>query len=204
MVYARHNSLVMLSFVTRISRSFSIFSVAICCCIAGCSTSSPVQNAQTVVQNAQTALQAKQQQAKAAAQGREREREQLEKIPPPTKSQYVDVHTTENWENPFLSVGSNTIKIRVIMPDANPSQIGQGGLLRPANARRQELEVRVADLPEALTSLPEKAWPYGRVVAVAEGFTTERKLRPQIRRNVEATIQILNDLGIVVDEWPAK
>jgi len=23
----------------------------------------------------------------------------------------------------------------------------------------------------------------------------------QVRRNVEATIQILNDLGIVVDEW---
>lgn len=197
MVYIRRNSLAMLSVVIRISRLLSLLGVAVCCCVPGCSRPSSVQNPPTPRQE-------KQQQAKAAAQGREREREQLEKIPPPTKSRYIDVHSTENWENPFLSVGFNSIKLRVMMPDANPSQIGQGGLLRPTSARRQELEIRIADLPEALTDLPEKAWPYGRVVAVAEGFTTERKQRPQIRRNEEATIQILNDLGIVVDEWPVR
>ncbi len=193
----RRNSLAILSVVTRNSRFLLPLSVAVCCCAVGCSRSSSVQNPPTPRQE-------RQQQARAAIQGREKEREQLEKIPPPTKSQYIDVHSTEKWQNPFLSVGLNSIKLRVIMPDANPSQIGQGGMLRPASARRQELEIRIADIPEALTALPEKAWPYGRVIAVAEGFTTDRRQRPQIRRNVEATIQILNDLGIVVDEWPVR
>jgi hypothetical protein len=44
-------------------------------------------------------------------------------------------------------------------------------------------------------------WPYGRVVAIEESPTAPRAERVAIRRNVEATIQILNDLGVVVDEW---
>jgi hypothetical protein len=31
-----------------------------------------------------------------------------------------------------------------------------------------------------------------------------RKDRPTIRRNVETTIQQLNDLGVVVEEWPTR
>ena len=44
-------------------------------------------------------------------------------------------------------------------------------------------------------------WPYGRVVAIEESPTAPKTERVAIRRNVEATIQILNDLGVVVDEW---
>jgi hypothetical protein len=185
----------MLSLVTRFSHPFSLLGMAALCFALGCSPSSSTQSPPATGQ-------ATQQQRKASAQGREKDREQLEKIPPPTKSLYVDVRSTDTWENPFLSVGISTIKMRVTMPDANPSQVGQGGMLRPASARRQELEIRTADLPEALTDLPANAWPYGRVIAVAEGSTTDKRQRPQIRRNVEATIQALNDLGIVVDEWP--
>lgn len=184
----------MLAIVTRFSHPLSFLGIVALCCVSGCSHSSSGPAPSVSRQEAK-------QEARAAAQGRENDRQQLEKIPLPTKSRYVDVHTTENWQNPFLSVGLNTIKMRVIMPDANPSSFGKGGMLRPASARRQDLEIRVSDLPAALTALPDTAWPYGRVVAVAEGFTTEKKQRPQIRRNVEATIQALNDLGIIVDEW---
>lgn len=128
----------------------------------------------------------------------------MEKVPPPTKSRYVDIRSTDSWENPFLSVGTETIKIRVIVADANPSRVGQGGMLRPASARRQELEIRSSDLQTALTALPLTAWPYGRVAAVAEAPTTDSKQRPQIRRNLETTMQVLSDLGIVVDEWPVR
>lgn len=145
-----------------------------------------------------------QRQVPTVAQEKEKFRQELEKIPPPTKSRYIDVHSIESWENPFLSVGVNTIKMRVIMADANPSTVGQGGMLRPQSARRQELEIRIPDLTKALTSLPASAWPYGRVIAVAETATTEKKQRPQIRRNVELVIQQLTDLGVVVDEWPVK
>jgi len=56
-------------------------------------------------------------------------------------------------------------------------------------------------LPQALASLSPEVWPYGRVVAIEESPAAPRKERVAIRRNVEATIQILNDLGVVVDEW---
>jgi hypothetical protein len=82
--------------------------------------------------------------------------------------------------------------------------VGQGTLLRPAGARRQELEIRPGDLAEALVALPAGAWRYGRVVAIAESPLATRKDRPVVRRNVEAAIQKLNDLGIVVEEWPTR
>jgi len=40
-----------------------------------------------------------------------------------------------------------------------------------------------------------------RPVAIEESPTAPKTERVAIRRNVEATIQILNDLGVVVDEW---
>jgi hypothetical protein len=90
------------------------------------------------------------------------------------------------------------------MVDANPSTLGQGSMLRPEGARRQELQVRPADLVDALIALPAGAWRYGRVVAVAESPLANKKEQPKVRRNVEAAIQQLNDLGIVVEEWPAR
>jgi hypothetical protein len=34
--------------------------------------------------------------------------------------------------------------------------------------------------------------------------TRQPKDGPKIRRNIEAIIQQLNDLGLIVDEWPAR
>jgi nitrogen fixation/metabolism regulation signal transduction histidine kinase len=42
------------------------------------------------------------------------------------------------------------------------------------------------------------------VVAVAESPAANKSDRPKLRRNVEAVIQQLNDLGVVVDEWPGR
>jgi hypothetical protein len=77
-------------------------------------------------------------------------------------------------------------------------------MLRPEAARRQELQIRPGDLADALVALPPGAWRYGRVIAVAESPLASRKDRPKLRRNVEAAIRELNDLGIVVEEWPAR
>jgi len=142
--------------------------------------------------------------AQAAASERDQQRVALEAIPLPTKSMYVDVHDPSVWVNPFISVDVDTVDLRIILADANPSNIGKGTMLRPEAARRQELQIRSSDLAKALIALPSSAWPYGRVVAVAESPTANRKERPIIRRNVEAVIQKLNDLGIVVEEWPAR
>jgi hypothetical protein len=117
---------------------------------------------------------------------------------------YVDVHEPGAWANPFISVDANTLNLRVTLTDANTSTMGQGTMLRPEAARRQEMQLRPGDLTEALIALPPGAWRYGRVVAVAESPLASKKDRPKVRMNVEAAIQKLNDLGIVVQEWPAR
>ncbi len=142
--------------------------------------------------------------AQAANAERDHLRAELEKIPLPTKSRYVDVHEPGAWANPFLSVDANMINLRVTVGDANPSSYGEGGMLRPKAARVREVQIRVADLADGLIALPESAWPYGRVVAVEESPLADKKQRPAVRRQVEAVIAQLNDLGVVVDEWPGR
>jgi hypothetical protein len=128
-------------------------------------------------------------------------RQELEQIPPPSKNRYLSVRTKEAYANPFLVVHPQTITLTIIYRDQDPNGFSAGGVLRPAKARKQEVDVRPDDLPQALAALSPDVWPYGRVVAIEESPTAPRTERVAIRRNVEATIQILNDLGVVVDEW---
>ena len=158
------------------------------------------QAVEGVAQNAAKA----EHQAQATATERDTERAQLEQIPLPTKSLYIDVHDPAAWANPFLSVGADTLTLRILLPDANPSPVGQGTLLRPEAARRQVIQLRPSDLDKAVAAIPAGAWRYGRVIAVAESPSAAPKDRPMVRRNVEAVIRQLNDLGVVVEEWPGR
>jgi len=158
---------------------------------------------QAVVGVAHNAAQAEQKVQAAATEG-DRERAELGKIPLPTKSQYINIHDPGEWMNPFISVDATYLDLRVNMADANPSPLGQGSMLRPEAARRQELQLRPGELAEALIALPPGAWRYGRVVAISESPLADRKKRPAIRRNVEAAIRKLNELGVVVEEWPSR
>lgn len=143
------------------------------------------------------------QQVKAAQQAQASDRELIDQVPPPAKSRYMAIHTKERWENPFLVVSKKTVSLRIMYPAPPQSSVLPGNLLQPENARKRVLEMRLADLPEALASLPEDSWPYGRVIAVQEDPNEAKGDRIQIRRNVESTIQMLNDLGVVVYEWPS-
>ncbi len=163
----------------------------------GCSHRQPAKDTAS-----QAESKAAQREARKAAQTRENTaRQELEQILPPSKNLYLGIRDKDAYGNPFLVVHPETITLTIIFPDQNPNGFGTGGLLRPVNARRQQIEVRLADLPKALASLPAEVWPYGRVVAVEESPAAPRAERVAIRRNVEATIQVLNDLGVVVDEW---
>jgi hypothetical protein len=157
------------------------------------------QAVEGVAQNAVNA----EKKAQASATELDQERAQLEQIPLPTKSLYVDVHEPSQWINPFLSVGPDVITLRVMAGDENPSSVNQSSLLRPQAARRQELDLRPADMAKAIVAIPPAAWHYGRVVAVAESPSTARADRLKVRRNVEIAIKQLNDLGVVVEEWPS-
>ncbi len=128
-------------------------------------------------------------------------RQQMELIPPPSKTRYMAVRSLSSWENPYLTVQGGMVTLHVLRADANTSPLGQGGLLRPMGARRQDLNVRLSELSTALNAIPESSWPYGRVVAVEEAHEVPASARPEVRRNMESVIKTLTDLGVVVYEW---
>ena len=131
----------------------------------------------------------------------ESEREELDLIPPPSKTRYLSVHSLDAWENPYLTVQANMVTVHVMLADANPSAYGVGGMMRPIGARRQDLNVTLDKLGDALLAIPRSSWPYGRVAAVEEAHKIPVKARPQVGRTTEAAMKTLNDLGIVVYEW---
>lgn len=128
-------------------------------------------------------------------------RQQLEQIPPPSKTRYLAVKTLTAWQNPYLTIQGAMVTLHVTLADSNPSTLGVGGMLRPVGARRQDLNVRTSDLPAALNAVPETAWPYGRVVAVEEAHDAPASALPELRRNMESAMKTLGDLGVVVYEW---
>jgi hypothetical protein len=123
-------------------------------------------------------------------------RQQLEMIPPPSKNRFMAIHSVQSWENPSITVEPGMLELRVTLGDATPS-LGSGGMLRPVAARQQELNISLDKLDEAVSSIPQSAWPYGRVVSVEEPLKTPPSAEPQVRRNLEVTVRELNDLGIV-------
>ncbi len=164
----------------------------------GCSRNGPAKSAESQAAESRAAqLQAR----KAARTKEDAAREELEQILPPSKSRYLGIRSRDAYANPFLLVHPDTITLTIIFPDQNPNAFGTGGMLRPANARRKQIEIRLSDLPDALSSLPPEVWPYGRVVGIEESPSAPGAARVAIRRNIEATIQVLSDLGVVVDEW---
>ncbi|SEB60169.1 hypothetical protein SAMN05443244_1288 [Terriglobus roseus] len=128
-------------------------------------------------------------------------RQDLSKIPPPSKNLYMSVSSMNEWQNPSLTVQERMISIHVLMPDANPSDLGKGTMLRPEAARKQILNIDPANLAEALNAIPKDAWPYGRVVAIEEAHDAPPKARAQLRRNIEKAIDVLGNIGVVADEW---
>lgn len=168
----------------------------------GCSRSA--RHPASAIEAAAAARQQAVEKARAAAAARDQDRQELDSIPPPSKTTYLAIHTRQSWANPFLIVGKSTVNLTIMYPDLVPANTPGSDFLHPAAARRRVLDLRLADLPEALAALPENTWPYGRVVAVEEDPLEQRQDRAQVRRNVEATMQVLNDLGVVIYEWPAS
>lgn len=168
--------------------------------IAGCSRSAhhPVATVAAEAAAREHALQ----QARATAAVEDQDRQELDSIPPPSKNIYMAIHTRQSWVNPFLIVSKSTVSLSILYPDNGPANSPGSEFLRPVAARRRLLELRISDLPKALAAAPENVWPFGRVIAVEEDPAALRQDRPQVRRNVESTMQMLSDLGVVAYEWP--
>ena len=108
------------------------------------------------------------------------------------------VHNFDSWENPYLTMQAGSMQLHVTLADANTTTYGVGGMLRPVGARRQVLTIYPEKLGEAMTAIPQSAWPYGRVVAVEEAHKTPASAEPAVRRTMETAVATLSDLGIVV------
>jgi hypothetical protein len=127
---------------------------------------------------------------------RESQREELAHIPPATKSRFMAVHTFDAWQNPYITVEPSMLILHVLEDDANPSNYGAGGLLRPVGARREDVTIAPGKLAEAMAAIPDAYWPYGRVVAIEEAHKTPASAEPQVRRTLETAVATLSDLGI--------
>src|ERR1700761_6508101 len=118
------------SSVSRVSSASTLAAVAALAlplALAGCSRASAGTTAVT-----------------ASPQAVESARQQLDLIPPPSKTRYMAVHSLSTWENPYLTVENNMATLHVTLADANPSPIGQGGMLRPVGARQQNITIRLS------------------------------------------------------------
>ena len=182
----------------------SLAALVLCSLLAGCSHAPSPEKAADAVAAAAAAHEQAIQREREAAQAADADREQLDSIPLPSKNVYMSIHTRQSWTNPFLIVSKSTVHLTMLYPPQGPASSPGDELLRPVAARRRELDLRLRDLPEALTALPPETWPYGRVIAVEEDPNAPRQDRVAVRRNVEATMQVLNDLGIVIYEWPGN
>lgn len=127
-------------------------------------------------------------------------RQELTQLPPPRKSAYLAIDQEAQWQNPYLSIEQNMIQLRIYLPDENSSPVDRGGLTRMRSARKQVVNVRLAELPRALSSLPDGAWPYGRVVAIGREKETPQN-RAWFPNHLEITVRTLQDMGVVADDW---
>ena len=86
--------------------------------------------------------------------------------------------------------------LHVLLADPIP-QAGAGGMLRPIGARKEDLNISLNKLGDAISSIPASSWPYGRVIAVEEAHKTPAAGLPAVRRSMEEAVRGLNDLGVV-------
>lgn len=106
------------------------------------------------------------------------------RIPKPDPKKYHAVQDARDWKNPYLIVRRDGIEILGITP------VGRA--------------IAVQSVPGALERLPDSAWPFGLVVAVQDiGILSGETDLARIDANRTNLLNLLKELGIVVDRWPS-
>jgi hypothetical protein len=109
----------------------------------------------------------------------------LESIPAPDPSKYPRVSDMSAWKNPYLVVREDGI-----------------GLVDLSNHEVHILKPE--EVPAELVSLPLSAWPYGRVLLVAEAapkIPTDQA-RAEVRKNRALLVGTLKELDVQIREAP--
>jgi len=109
----------------------------------------------------------------------------LESIPAPDPSKYPPFSRMSGWQNPYLIVREDGI-----------------GFLDLSN---REIHVLTPEeIPAELVSLPSSAWPYGRVVLVAQAVPKDpsAQTKADLRKNRALLLGTLQELGVQFKEAP--
>jgi len=107
-------------------------------------------------------------------------------VPEADRAKYGHIRDARDWRNPWISARADGIEV------VSPALPGARKLVLPSELRA------------LLISLPESAWPYGRVIAAADaGLRAGRRDDELIRQNHLLIERILSTLGVKVDWWPS-
>ena len=109
----------------------------------------------------------------------------LERIPMPDPTQYPKVNEMSGWRNPYLVVREDGIGI----VDLSSHEV---------HMLKQE------EIPAELVALPSSAWPYGRVVLVAQAVPNDpnEQTKSDLRKNHALLLGMLKELDVQVREAP--
>jgi hypothetical protein len=109
----------------------------------------------------------------------------LESIPAPDPSKYPSIADMSRWKNPYLVVREDGIGI----VDLSNREIH---MLKPE------------EIPAELATLPLSAWPYGRVVLVAQAVpkNPSAETKTRLRENRALLLGTLKELDVQYRETP--
>ena len=105
-------------------------------------------------------------------------------IRPADPGKYKGVRDAKDWANPYLVLRPDGIEVL-------SKSLPRGRKLIPAGQLRR-----------ALVSLPLKAWPYGRVVALQEVGIRTANDEALMSRNKAKAQRVLRSLRLKADWWP--
>ncbi len=109
----------------------------------------------------------------------------LESIPAPDPSKYPNFTDMTDWKNPYLVVREDGI-----------------GFVDLSN---HEIHIlKQEEIPAELVSLPSSAWPYGRVVLVAQAVPKDAtdQTKAELRKNRALLLGTLKELDVQFREAP--
>jgi len=109
----------------------------------------------------------------------------LESIPAPDPSKYPPFSNMSGWQNPYLVVREDGI-----------------GFVDLSN--REIHILKLEEVPAELVSLPSSAWPYGRVVLVAQAVPKDptEQTKAELRKNRALLLGTLKELDVQFRETP--
>jgi hypothetical protein len=109
----------------------------------------------------------------------------LESIPAPDSSKYPNFTDMSDWKNPYLIVREDGI-----------------GFVDLSN--REIHILKQEEIPAELASLPSSAWPYGRVVLVAQALPKDAsdQTKAELRKNRALLLATLKELDVQFREAP--